>query len=117
MPRPPPDAPSSAVARCGKGRLSIWLACVVCGIEPVTSLREDGGLLEPKPSLKRPESALQPAAPSPINEMATSCGQMADLRDAHMVTHSNATKGRANRQRRGKQAFKCREVLFKKALS
>ena len=77
--------------RCGSGRLSIWLAGAVCGIEPVTSPRADGGLLEPKPSLKRPESALQLAAPKPINEMATSCGQMADRRDAHMVTHSHAT--------------------------
>jgi hypothetical protein len=61
-------------------------------MEPVTSLRADGGLLELKPWLKRPESALQPAAPIPINEMATSCGQMADRRDAHMVIHSHATK-------------------------
>jgi hypothetical protein len=62
-------------------------------MEPVTSPREDGGLLDPKPSPKRPESALQLAAPNPINEMATTCGQMANRRDAHMVTHSHATKG------------------------
>src|SRR5580704_1184065 len=115
MPRPPPEAPSSALARCGIGWLSIWLAGGLCGIDPVTSPREAGWLFdEPKPSAKRPESALQPAAPSPINEMATSCGQMADRGDAHMVTHSHATKGRANKQRCGKQGFKCRRIFFNK---
>jgi hypothetical protein len=84
--------PSSALAKCGIGWLTTWLAGAVCGIEPVTSLCEAGGVLEPNPSPKRPESALQLAAPSPINEMATSCGQMADRGDADMVTHSHATK-------------------------
>ena len=88
MPRPPPEMPSSAVARCGSGWLSTWLAGAVCGIEPVTSLRADVELGEPKPSPKRPESALQLAAERPINEMATSCGQLAGRRNAHMVTHS-----------------------------
>jgi hypothetical protein len=73
--------PSSVLAKCGSGWLTTWLAGAVW-IEPVTSLCEEGGVLEPKPSPKRPESALQPAAPSPINEMATSCGQMADRGDA-----------------------------------
>src|SRR5580700_2590964 len=92
MPRPPPEAPSSALARFGSGRLSTWLAGAVCGIEPVTSLRadDDDGEEEPKPSLKRPESALQLATAIPINEMATSCGQGADRRGARMVTRSNA---------------------------
>src|SRR5271169_7119353 len=107
MPRPPPEVPSSALARRGKGWLSIWLAGVVW-IEPVTSLRAAGREFEPKPSLKRPESPLQLATPMPINEMATSCGQLADRRDAHMVTHSNAIQGRATKQRCGKQGFKWR---------
>src|ERR1700679_2686602 len=86
-------------------------------MEPVTSLRAAGcGLLEPKPSWKRPESALQLATPSPIKEIATSCGQLADRRDAHMVTHSNAIQGRATKPRWGKQGLKWpgdfREILL-----
>jgi hypothetical protein len=50
-------------------------------MEPVVSACE--ALLEPKP--KRAES-LQLAAPNPINETATTRGQMADRRDAHMIT-------------------------------
>ena len=120
MPRPPPDAPLSALARFGSGRLSTWfVGGAVCGIDPVTSLREedeyDGE--EPKPSLKRPESALQLATALPIKERATSCGQGADRRAGHMVTHSNAIQGEANKQRWGKQAFKCRADLFYVALS
>jgi hypothetical protein len=92
MPWPPPDVPlSSALAKCGNGWLTTLLAGAVW-MEPVTSLREAGGELEPIPSLKRPESALQLAAARPINEMATSCGQGADRGDADMVTHSHATK-------------------------
>src|SRR5271168_1176803 len=94
MPRPPPEVPppASAPARCGNGWLSIWLAGAVW-IEPVTSLRAGGGgLFEPKPSLKRPESALQLAAPSPINDMTASRGHREDRDDAHMVTRSHATK-------------------------
>src|SRR5277367_1095398 len=102
MLRPPPEVPWSAVATCGSGWLSTWLDWM----EPVTSLRAAGGLLEPKPSLKRPESALQLATPMPINEMATSCGQLAGQGDTHMVTHSNAIQGRATKQRWGKQGFK-----------
>ncbi|MGB6342867.1 MAG: hypothetical protein WBG15_09045, partial [Xanthobacteraceae bacterium] len=119
MPRPPPEAPLSALARFGSGRLSMWLAGAVCGIEPVTSLREEDeyGREGPKPSLKRPESALQLATAIPIKEMATSCGQGADRRAAHMVTRSNAIQGQANKQRWGKQAFKCRADLFYGALS
>src|SRR5690348_1958889 len=61
--------------------------------------------VEPNRSLKRGFSA-QPAAPSPINEMATSCGQMAVRGDTRMVTHSYAIQGRANKQPCGKQGFK-----------
>src|SRR5215469_17343035 len=107
MPWPPPDVPSSALPRCGSGRLSIRPAGADW-TEPVTSLC---GLLEPKPSLKRPESALQLATPMPINEMATRCGQLADRRDAHMVTHSNAILREVNKHRCGKQGFKCRGNL------
>jgi hypothetical protein len=70
-------------------RLSTRLVEVPCGIDPVVSLRDE--LLEPKISEKRPESLLQLAAPSPINEMATNCGQTADRRDAHMMTRPHAT--------------------------
>ena len=84
------------LAICGIGRLSTWLAGARCGIEPVVSLRVE--LSEPKISEKRPESLLQLAAPRPINEMATTCGQTADLRNTHMVTHSsrNSTSERIN---------------------
>ena len=34
---------------------------------------------------------VQLAAPNPINAMATTCGQTAELRDAHMITRSHAT--------------------------
>jgi hypothetical protein len=70
-------------------RRSTRLADAPGVIEPVTSLCEE--LSEPKISEKRSESLLQLAAPNAINEMATTCGQKADRRDAHMVTHSNAT--------------------------
>jgi hypothetical protein len=52
-------------------------------MEPVVSERE-AELSEEKTLEKRPESALHPAAPKQINEMATSCGPTADRRDAHM---------------------------------
>jgi len=80
LPTSGPSAPITGWAVC------IWVAGVL-----LLSLRAAGGALElePKPSPKRPESALQLAAPSAINEMATSCGQMADRGDTHMVTHSN----------------------------
>ena len=109
---PPPEVPLSALARLGSGWLSMWLAGAVCGTDPVTSLRDEGEEDEPKIWPKRPESALQLATPIPINEMATSCGQPAGRRNMHMVTHSDATKGRANKQRCGKQAFKCWTVFF-----
>src|SRR5579863_3932634 len=117
MPRPPPETPLSALARFGSGRLTMRSAGAVCGIEPVTSLREVDELEEPKPSPKRPESALQLATPIPINEMATSCGQGAGRRNAHMVTHSNATQGRVNKHRWGKQAFKYGADFFYRSLS
>jgi hypothetical protein len=72
--------------------------------------------LEPNISEKRPESLLQLAAPSPINEMATNCGQRADQRDAHMVTRSRLQRHkywRSNKQRWGKQAFKCRSEILR----
>src|SRR5208282_5601755 len=97
MPRPPPELPSgSLLARCGMDRLSTRLVEVPCGIDPVVSLRDE--LLEAKISEKRPESPLQLAAPSPINEMATNCGQTADRRDAHMMTrpHAKNTSERIN---------------------
>src|ERR1700728_2640294 len=120
MPRPPPDAPLSALARLGSGRLSTWLAGgAVCGIDPVTSLREEDEYEgeEPKPSLKRPESALQLATALPIKERATSCGHGADRRAAHMVTHSHAIQGEATKHLWSKQAVKCRAHLFYLALS
>jgi hypothetical protein len=57
-------------------------------MEPVVSLC--CALVEPK---KRSES-VQLAAPKPINEMATTRGQKADRRNAHMITrpHANTTK-------------------------
>jgi hypothetical protein len=60
----------------------MWLVGLVCGIEPVVSVREE--LFELKTSEKRPESLLQLAAPKPINETATNRGQMAHRRDAFM---------------------------------
>src|SRR6516165_5217857 len=80
------------------------------------SLREtDEVLVGPNKSPKRDESA-QPAAPNPINEMATSCGQMADRGDTRMVTHSYAIQGRANKQPWGKQGFKRRKIFRKNRL-
>src|SRR5215469_18407217 len=80
------------------------------------SLREtDEVLVGPNKSPKRDESA-QPAAPNPINEMATSCGQMADRGDTRMVTHSYAIQGRANKQPCGKQGFKRPKIFRNKAL-
>ena len=77
MPWPPPDDPcGSAPAKCGNGRLSTWPDGVLCGIDPVVSLREE--LLEPKTSEKRLESLLQLAAPKPIKETATNRGHKAD---------------------------------------
>ena len=41
MPWPPPEDPcGSTPARCGIGRLSTWPAGVLCGIDPVVSLRD-----------------------------------------------------------------------------
>src|SRR5580658_9278110 len=89
MPWPPPEEPcGSALARCGSGRRSTWPE-LACGIDPVVSPRDE--VLEPKTSPKRPESLLQLAAPNPINEMATTRGQKADRRDAHMMTRPHAT--------------------------
>jgi hypothetical protein len=64
--------------------LSTWLV----PIEPVTSLRDELSELK---SEKRPESLVQLPAPNPINAMATTCGQTAEPRDAHMMTRSHAT--------------------------
>jgi hypothetical protein len=65
----------------------MWEDELFCGIDPVVSL---GGFPEPKMLGKRPESLLQLAAPNPINEIATTRDQMADLRDAHMMTRPHA---------------------------
>src|ERR1700681_437792 len=97
MPWPPPEDPcGSAPAKCGNGRLSTWPVGVLCGIDPVVSLREE--LLEPKIFERRPESALQLATPKPINETATIRGHKADRRDAHIMTrpHATNTSGRIN---------------------
>src|ERR1700733_14090680 len=97
MPWPPPEEPcGSAPARCGNGRLSTWPVGVLCGIDPVVSLR--GALLEPNIFGRRPESPLQFATPKPINETATIRGQKADRRDAHIMTrpHATNTSGRIN---------------------
>src|ERR1700721_3102021 len=97
MPWPPPEDPcGSAPAKCGNGRLSPWPDGVLCGIDPVVSLREE--LLEPKTSEKRLESLLQLAAPKPIKETTTNRGHKADRRDAHMMTrpHATITSGRIN---------------------
>jgi hypothetical protein len=78
------------VAKWGSGFASIWVADALCAAEPLASLREADVLVdpvEPNKSPKRPESA-QPATPNVINEMATSCGQMAVRGDTRMVTHS-----------------------------
>jgi hypothetical protein len=68
-------------ARRGKGWLSTRFAAASWGIEPVVSLRDELSELKPE---KRPES-LQPATANPINAMATTCGPMAEQRDAPMV--------------------------------
>src|ERR1700692_4464344 len=97
MPCPPPEDPcGSAPAKCGNGRLSTWPAGVLCGIDPVVSLRD--ALLEPKMFDRRPESLLQFATPKPINETATIRGHKADRRDAHIMTrpHATITSGRIN---------------------
>jgi hypothetical protein len=79
MPRPPPEVPGSALARCGSGWLDVMRPDgFAAGSSRSTSLRD--GPLEPQPSPKRPESLLQLAAPNPINETATKRGQMAHLR-------------------------------------
>src|ERR1700685_3268722 len=93
MPCPPPEDPcGSAPARCGNGRLSTWPAGVLCGIDPVVSLRDE--LVGPK----RPASPLQLATPKPINETATIRGHKADRRDVHIMTrpHATNTSGRIN---------------------
>ena len=74
----------------------MWPAGVLCGIDPVVSLREE--LLEPKILEKRLESLLQLAAPKPIKETATNRGHKADRRDAHIMTcpHATNTSGRIN---------------------
>src|SRR5215831_14456367 len=82
MPRPPPETPSPP--RCGNERLSTRLGGG--GIEPVTS--PCGRSLSK--SAKRLES-VQPATPKPINATATTCGQTAERRDAHMITRPHAT--------------------------
>src|SRR5580658_10517151 len=41
MPRPPPDMPGSAPARCGNGWLWTWPVELLCGIEPVVSFRDE----------------------------------------------------------------------------
>jgi hypothetical protein len=73
----------SALESRGIGRVSTRLdGAGAGGIAPVASLR--GGLLEPKSN--RPESLLQLATPKPITETAAKRGQMADRRDALMMT-------------------------------
>jgi hypothetical protein len=89
MPRPPPDVPGSALARRGNGWLETLPVELLCGIDPVVSLLA-AELLEPHPP-KREESLLQAATLNPINEMATKCGQTADLRHTHMMTRPHAT--------------------------
>src|SRR5579862_537880 len=93
MPWPPPEDPS---AKRGSGRLSTCPVGVLCGIDPVVSLREE--LLKPKIFENRPASLLQPAAPKPINETATKRGHKADRRDAHIMIspHATNTSGRIN---------------------
>src|SRR5215469_1455136 len=88
----------------------MWLAEALGVPIAAASLRETDEFVELVKSPKRPESA-QPAAPNPINEMATSCGQMAGRGNARMVTHSYAVQGQANKQRRGKQGFKRRKIF------
>jgi hypothetical protein len=89
----------------------MWLAEAVCEPVTVASLRDIDELAEPNQSPKRAESALQPATPKPINEIATSCGQTAGRGDARMVTHSYAIQGRANKLRCGKQGFKRQQIF------
>src|SRR6516165_1617531 len=82
MPRPPPETPSPPLRRG-----SAWLSTRLpdCGTEPVTSPPKGRSKSE-----KRLES-VQPAAPKPINATATTCGQTAERRDAHMITRPHAT--------------------------
>jgi hypothetical protein len=54
-------------------------------MEPASLLR--AGPVEPI-KLENRSVSEQLAAPSPINEMATTCGQMAHRSDARMVTRS-----------------------------
>lgn len=85
---PPPETPCvPALATGGSGRLTTPPDCGA--IEPVTALLL--ALPVPEKSENRPES-LQLAAPKPINEMATTCGQTADRRHAHMMTCPHATQ-------------------------
>jgi hypothetical protein len=89
MPLPPPDMPCvPACASGGIGLATMRFVGARCGIEPVTSAWF--AFWEAKMSENRPES-VQPAAPNPINEMATACGQKAVQRQARMVTRSYAT--------------------------
>src|ERR1700722_12533013 len=82
MPRPPPETPSPLTR--GSGRLSMRL--LGGGAEPTTSPRGR--------SLSKSEKRLasvQPAAPKPINAIASTCGQTAERPDAHMITRPHAT--------------------------
>jgi hypothetical protein len=100
MPRPPPaTATPSAVATGGIGLPSTESAPgagAPCRLEPALALR--AALSEPI-KLDNRSVSVQLAAPNPINEMATTCGQMAHRSDAHMVTRSNATKVTATKHR------------------
>jgi hypothetical protein len=109
MPTPPPETPcAEAPATGGSGRLTTPPDSGRGVTEPVTAALWLE-LSVPKTSENRPES-LQLAAPKPINEMATTCGQKADRRHAHMLTCPHATNAtRAIKPQCGKQAFKRRK--------
>src|SRR5262249_52243896 len=82
----------------------------VCALIAVASPRDMDEVVGVNKSPKRPESA-QPAAPNPVNEIATSCGQMAGRENERMVTHSNEVKGQEKKKRCVKGVFKRKKIF------
>ena len=79
---------AAIAARCGSGWLSTRFVALR---DRAGHVAARGAVSEAEDPEKRPESLLQPAAPRPINATATTCGQTAERRDAHMITRPHAT--------------------------
>ncbi len=112
MPRPPPD-----VAVVGAGQMRQRLAFdVACGgglrIEPVTSLRDGGAVAGAETFV---EAARIGAAARRLQSRLTKWQPVAAKRPTDAIRTWLLTRtqyrGRANKQRCGKQAFKCRAAF------